>query len=65
MVDWLDGGVEDTDELRVAANSAAEAESLVRNIWSATNRAVWPHSRITAITCVEEKSFKQWSKQFA
>lgn len=65
MVDWHDGGVEDTDELRVAADSAAEAESLVRNIWSATNRAAWRHSRITGVVCVEAKSFKKWLRQFA
>lgn len=49
LVDWIDGEVEDTDEIRVYANTAAQAVEFARRDWSATNGAEWPHCRIKHI----------------
>jgi hypothetical protein len=49
LIDWVDGNVEDTDEIRVFANTAAEAELAAHTRWSATTGAEWPHCRIERI----------------
>lgn len=46
VITWIDGDVIDADEISVFAESAEKAESMVRAIWSATNRAEHPHCRI-------------------
>lgn len=46
VVTWTDGDVIDADEISVFSESADQAESLVRAIWAATNRAQYPNCRI-------------------
>lgn len=50
LVDWVDGEVADTDEIRVYASTAGEATNAARTAWSTTNGAEWPHCRIEHIT---------------
>lgn len=50
IVDWRDSDVEDADEIRVRADSAAQARRRARAKWSGTKGATWPHCRITRIT---------------
>lgn len=49
LIDWIDGKVEDTDEIRVHANTAEEAEAAARIAWSMTKGAEWPQCRIDRI----------------
>jgi len=50
LVDWIDGEVEDTDEIRVHADNAGEALKTARAAWSITKGDEWPHCRIKNIT---------------
>lgn len=50
LVDWIDGEVEDTDEIRVQADTAGDALKAARAAWSTTKGAEWPHCRIEHIT---------------
>lgn len=46
IVDWKDGEVEDSDELIVYSDSAANARRSAYVVWTEANRAAWPHCRI-------------------
>lgn len=46
LIDWIDGDVEDSDEVRVSAETAAEAIRKARTTWRMTIGAKWPHCRI-------------------
>lgn len=53
FVDWIDSDVIDTDEISVFAEDAVQAESRVRAIWNATNRAAHQHCRIERIRILD------------
>lgn len=52
-IDWEDGDVFDTDEISVFADSAGQAESRVRAIWSVSKGAAHPQCRIERIKIFE------------
>lgn len=54
-VDWIDGPVEDTDEVVVYAESASRARSLARQRWRLTKGAEWPNCRIQKIFVLTKK----------
>jgi hypothetical protein len=47
IIDWMDGKVEDSDEITVFADSPAEAIRKAREKWRLTIGASWPSCRIT------------------
>ena len=47
IIDWIDGKVEDSDEITVFADSPAEAIRKAREKWRLTIGAKWPCCRIT------------------
>ncbi|NBW18508.1 MAG: hypothetical protein EBR82_62105 [Caulobacteraceae bacterium] len=49
VISWIDGDVEDADELRVFAESAESAKSLAREIWLRAKAPRWPTCRITSV----------------
>lgn len=61
LVDWIDGDVEDTDEFRIRAVSAEEAEAKVRAIWSVTNGAKYPHCRIKNVSCESPSRMREFA----
>jgi hypothetical protein len=46
LVDWIDGDVEDSDEIVVFADDAERAVLAARRKWKMTIGAEWPHCRI-------------------
>ena len=46
LIDWVDGDVSDTDEIRVYADSDHEAVSKAKQRWRMTIGSQWPHCRI-------------------
>lgn len=46
LISWIDGDVEDCDEVRVSADTDAEALRKARQKWRMTIGAQWPHCRI-------------------
>lgn len=51
LVDWIDGEVEDTDEILVYASTRADAVKKARALWSETKGAEWPHCQIEKVDC--------------
>lgn len=49
VISWIDGEVEDADELRVFAESAEAAKTLAREIWLRATSPRWPTCRITSV----------------
>ena len=49
VISWIDGEVEDADELRVFAESAEAAKTLAREIWLRAKSPPWPTCRITSV----------------
>lgn len=47
LIDWIDEGVEDADEITVFAETEHEAISKARSKWRMTIGAEWPRCRIT------------------
>jgi len=45
IVDWVDGDVEDSDEVKVQAKTAAGATSAARAWWRRSVSASWPQCR--------------------
>jgi hypothetical protein len=48
LISWIDGDVEDCDEVRVSAETDADAIRKARAIWRVTIGAEWPHCRIVS-----------------
>lgn len=46
LVDWVDGEVADTDEIRVFADDDTSAICRAKDRWLVTKGAKWPHCRI-------------------
>lgn len=61
LVDWADGNVEDTDEMRVKANTPGQAIAAARAAWTATNGAKWPHCRINRISVMSPARLRRLS----
>jgi hypothetical protein len=59
IVDWVDGNVEDSDEIVVRARTAAGATSKARAVWSITNRAEWPLSQIQKVFVLTPKRLRR------
>lgn len=59
IIDWIDGNVEDSDEVVVFAASEDEAESKGRRKWRTTIGAQWPHCRITKIKILRQNQFQK------
>lgn len=51
-VDWVDGCSNDTDEIRVFADSDDEAIQKATKKWRLTVGAEWPHCRIEKVEIV-------------
>jgi hypothetical protein len=49
VISWIDGDVEDADELRVFAETAEQAKTLARAIWLRAKSPRWPTCRITSV----------------
>jgi hypothetical protein len=49
VISWIDGEVEDADELRVFAESAESAKSLAKEIWLRAKSPRWPTCRISSV----------------
>lgn len=45
-IDWIDGGVEDSDEVRVVAPSAAAAVKAAIREWGGVTNARYPHCKM-------------------
>jgi hypothetical protein len=58
IVDWVDGEIEDSDEMTVWAKTAAGATSKARAAWSETKGAEWPNSRIQKVFVVTPKRLR-------
>jgi hypothetical protein len=58
LIDWVEGTVEDTDEIVVCAKTAAGAASKARAVWSVTNRAECPQIRIQKVFVVTPKRLR-------
>lgn len=52
LIDWIDGPVEDTDEFRVRACSAKDAERIALDRWIEQTGRKYPHCKIASIACV-------------
>lgn len=50
LVDWVDGPVEDSDEVVVTADTPAAAIAAARKTWRVTIGAEWPRCKMTAVT---------------
>jgi len=50
VISWVDGEIEDADELRVFAESPESAESAARVVWLRTVGVEWPNCRITGVS---------------
>lgn len=48
LIEWIDGDVDDVDEISVFADSENDAISKARAKWRVTIGAEWPHCRIVA-----------------
>lgn len=46
LICWIDGDVEDCDEVRISAETDAEAIRKAKARWRVTIGAEWPHCRI-------------------
>jgi len=55
LIDWVDGEVEDTDEIAVFADSAAEAITKARKRWRLTIGVRYPTCRIVESTVLTPK----------
>ena len=51
-INWIDGDVSDTDEIRVFADTDDEAKQKAKKKWRMTNGAEWPHCRIEKVEIV-------------
>ena len=58
LIDWIDGDVEDSDEVRVSAESAAEAIRKARAKWRMTIGAQWPHCKIVSATILTPEKIR-------
>jgi len=47
LIDWIDGDVEDADEITVFAENENEAVFKAKSNWRVTIGAQWPQCRIT------------------
>ncbi len=61
VVDWEDGDTFDSDELFVAAKSAAEAVDTARAIWSATIGAKYPSCRIERVFVLTNRMMRSFA----
>lgn len=59
VIDWIDGDVEDSDEVSVYAASSDEAISMAREIWQQTHGNQWPSCEIVNATALVHKSAPQ------
>lgn len=59
IIDWIDGDVEDSDEIVVFADSADEAARKARAKWRMTIGAKWPNCRIAAVSIVRGAAVKK------
>lgn len=58
LVDWVDGPVEDTDEVVVMAATPSAAVAAAKRMWRLTIGAEWPACRLTKASIVtKEKNF--------
>lgn len=60
IIDWTDGGVDDSDDLVVFAASPAKAIELARAIWSATKGAEWPSCRISKVWILTKRMMRSF-----
>jgi hypothetical protein len=49
LVDWIDGDVEDSDEIVVFAEDAERAILSAKRKWKMSIGAAWPHCRIVEL----------------
>lgn len=49
LIDWIDGDVSDTDEIRVFADTDDEAKQKAKKKWRMTNGSDWPECRIEKV----------------
>lgn len=58
IIDWVDGEVEDSDEIVVFAESTDEAIRKAKAKWRMTIGAEWPHCQITGISIIRPAAIK-------
>lgn len=59
IIDWVDGEVEDSDEIVVFAESTDEAIRKAKAKWRLTIGAAWPHCRITGASIIRPAIVKK------
>jgi len=55
-VDWIDGDVEDTDEIVVFAEDAERAMLAAKRKWKMTIGAQWPHCRFVEMKILTRRT---------
>ena len=61
IIDWEDRGVEDSDEIVVFADSAAQAIQKAKEKWRLTIGAKWPQCRIVGAKVLPRRSTHQFA----
>lgn len=58
IIDWVDGDVEDSDEIAVFAESTDEAIRKAKTKWRTTIGVQWPHCKITGLSIIRPAAIK-------
>ncbi len=61
IIDWDDRGVEDSDEIVVFADSAAQAVQKAREKWRLTIGIKWPQCRIVEAKVLPRRAAHQFA----
>ncbi len=61
IIDWEDRGVEDSDEIVVFADSAAQAVQKAREKWRLTIGIKWPQCRIVEAKVLPRRAAHQFA----
>lgn len=61
LIDWIDGDVEDTDEIRVFADDDETAKQKATKKWRMTVGAEWPHCRIEKVEVMTPERLREFA----
>lgn len=61
IIDWEDRGVEDSDEIVIFADSAAQAVQKAKEKWRLTITAEWPQCRIVEAKVLTRRAAHQFA----